>query len=90
MRCAVLCGCLQPNPEADRTEPGLSGLDATGGGRGEGLTSVCVCVDGCIQANVYCWMSQRTMEGRVCVCLCVNQAEHVCGEFDPLAGSVCF
>lgn len=23
--CAVLCGCLQPNPEADRTEQGLSG-----------------------------------------------------------------
>lgn len=34
--CALLCGCLQPNPEADRTELGLSGLDSTGGGgRGE-------------------------------------------------------
>lgn len=33
--CALLFGCLQPNPEADRTEPGLSGLDSPGGGKGK-------------------------------------------------------
>lgn len=33
--CAALCCALQPNPEADRTELSLSGLDSTGGGRGK-------------------------------------------------------
>lgn len=50
----VLCCAVKPNPQTDRTEPGLSGLLSTGGGtrgRLNKCASVCVCV--CIQADIY-------------------------------------
>lgn len=74
----VLCCAVKPNPQTDRTEPGLSGLLSTGGGtrgRLNKCASVCVCV---YSGGYLCWMSERIIKGIL---------EQVCRAFEDISVS---